>query len=222
VSKPWIPRIVPGRRDRAGGRARAGLRELGAMVLIGLAAGIAVALWPRLDSGPAPEGHEPTAANAPAADPWAESRRSRAILQRQEAPPPPAVPREEAVAAPAGRALPAAVRVLDGDTFDHGGVRIRIADIDTPELQGRCAYESELALRAAGRLRTLLAAGPFDLERTGARDIDVHGRKLRVVTRGGRSLGGQMVAEGLARPWRGHREPWCQGDRVLRIWDGHE
>ena len=58
-------------------------------------------------------------------------------------------------------------------------------------------------------MSALLREGPFELRRTGMRDHDVYGRKLRVVTRSGRSLGETMVAEGLARPWRGRREPWC-------------
>ncbi len=102
-----------------------------------------------------------------------------------------------------------AVRVIDGDTFDHRGERIRIADIDTPEVRGRCPYETQLAARATARLGALLAAGPFMLETIGGRDEDRYGRKLRIVTRGGRSLGDQLVAEGLARTWTGRREPWC-------------
>jgi len=105
-------------------------------------------------------------------------------------------------------ARPAAVRVIDGDTFDHGGERIRIADIDTPELRARCSREAQLAAAAAARLRSLLAAGPFELKRLG-RDEDRYGRKLRVVMRGGRSLGDVLVSEGLARTWTGRREPWC-------------
>jgi endonuclease YncB( thermonuclease family) len=54
----------------------------------------------------------------------------------------------------------------------------------------------------------LLAAGPFELRMLG-RDVDRYGRKLRVVVRDGRSLGDQLVAEGLARTWTGRREPWC-------------
>ena len=54
----------------------------------------------------------------------------------------------------------------------------------------------------------LLAAGPFELSPVD-RDEDRYGRKLRVVTRNGRSLGDQLVAEGLARTWTGRREPWC-------------
>jgi endonuclease YncB( thermonuclease family) len=100
------------------------------------------------------------------------------------------------------------VRVVDGDTFDYAGERIRIADIDTPELRSRCVEEGRLARAATARLKSLLAAGPFELKRLG-RDEDRYGRKLRVVVRGGRSLGDVLVAEGLARTWTGRREPWC-------------
>ncbi len=100
------------------------------------------------------------------------------------------------------------VRVIDGDTFDYAGERIRIADIDTPELRARCAEESRLARAATDRLKALLAAGPFELKRLG-RDEDRYGRKLRIVTRGGRSLGDVLVSEGLARTWTGRRRPWC-------------
>ena len=101
------------------------------------------------------------------------------------------------------------VRVIDGDTFDLAGERIRIADIDTPEVDGRCAYESDLASRATTRMRALLSEGPFELHPIAGRDEDRYGRKLRIVTRGGRSLGDTLVAEGLARTWTGRREPWC-------------
>jgi endonuclease YncB( thermonuclease family) len=103
----------------------------------------------------------------------------------------------------------ASVRVVDGDTFWYGDEKIRIADIDTPEVKGRCAHESRLAARATDRMSELLQAGPFELRTISGRDVDRYGRKLRVVTRGGRSLGDQLVAEGLARTWTGRREPWC-------------
>ena len=107
-------------------------------------------------------------------------------------------------------ASPADVRVIDGDTFDYGGMRIRIADIDTPEVNGRCAYETELAARATRRLDSLLNEATFELHPTSdGRDEDAYGRKLRLVTRGGRSVGDMLVAEGLARTWSGRREPWC-------------
>lgn len=100
--------------------------------------------------------------------------------------------------------------VVDGDTFWLDGVKIRIADIDTPEIsEPKCDSEYELGMKATYRLRELLNEGPFELNSIGSRDEDRYGRKLRVVVRNGRSLGDQLVSEGLARTWSGRREPWC-------------
>lgn len=100
--------------------------------------------------------------------------------------------------------------VVDGDTFWLGGEKIRIADIDAPETHPpRCEYEARLGDEATERLLALLNEGPFTL-RSADRDEDRYGRKLRIVLSGGRSVGGVLVSEGLARAWTGHREPWCQ------------
>ena len=100
--------------------------------------------------------------------------------------------------------------VVDGDTFWLDGEKVRVADIDTPEVsQPRCAAERALGDRATNRLVTLLNEGPFELAKVGDKDKDQFGRKLRVVLRSGHSLGDQLVAEGLARSWTGRREPWC-------------
>ncbi len=106
------------------------------------------------------------------------------------------------------------VGIVDGDTFDHRGQRIRIADIDTPEMRSDCAAEVSLARAARDRLSVLLAQGPFELHRID-RDEDQYGRKLRVVVRGGQSIGDRLVAEGLARTWSGRREPWCSAGRLI-------
>lgn len=100
--------------------------------------------------------------------------------------------------------------VVDGDTLWLEGVKIRIADIDTPEISTpRCDSEYALGIQARDRLLDLLNEGEFGVQAIGTRDEDQYGRKLRVITRGGRSLGDQLVSEGLARTWTGHREPWC-------------
>ncbi|UZK64868.1 thermonuclease family protein [Sphingomonas sp. M1-B02] len=99
--------------------------------------------------------------------------------------------------------------VVDGDTIWMAGERIRVADIDAPERHPpRCADEARLGEAATLRLQALLNAGPVTLE-TGARDADRYGRKLRILTRNGRSLGDQLVDEGLARAWEGRRRAWC-------------
>ena len=100
--------------------------------------------------------------------------------------------------------------VVDGDTIWLEGVKIRIADIDTPEISSpQCDAEYERGIRARDRLVALLNEGEFELRPIGSRDEDRYGRKLRVVIRDGRSLGDQLVGEGLARTWTGRREPWC-------------
>ncbi|WP_342780177.1 thermonuclease family protein [Devosia ginsengisoli] len=89
------------------------------------------------------------------------------------------------------------------------GVKIRIADINTPEVSSpACGAEAALGRRATTRLRELLSAGSFELQ-PADRDEDVYGRKLRVVVRGGHSIGDTLVAEGLAHHWRGYKESWC-------------
>lgn len=100
--------------------------------------------------------------------------------------------------------------VVDGDTFWLEGEKIRIADIDTPEIsEPKCDAEYQLGMKATHRLRDLLNEGAFEVRPIGNRDEDRFGRKLRVVVRGGQSLGDQLVSEGLARTWTGRRQPWC-------------
>lgn len=100
--------------------------------------------------------------------------------------------------------------VVDGDTLWLNGSKIRVADIDTPEVGSpQCDYEYELGMQATYRFRDLLNEGPFALQGIAGRDEDKYGRKLRVITRNGQSIGDMLVGEGLARTWAGRREPWC-------------
>ena len=100
--------------------------------------------------------------------------------------------------------------VVDGDTFWLRGQKIRIADIDTPELSPpRCERERERGLAAKQRLLDILNSGPLSFKTT-ARDEDRFGRKLRIVYRERRSVGDILVAEGLARKWEGSRRSWCE------------
>ncbi|MUZ74446.1 thermonuclease family protein [Agrobacterium vitis] len=99
--------------------------------------------------------------------------------------------------------------VVDGDTFWFQSEKIRIADIDTPELSPpHCEAERIRGEAAKSRLLALLNAGPFSLV-PGLRDEDQYGRKLRTVTRKAQSLGDVLIDEGLARRWDGARHGWC-------------
>lgn len=99
--------------------------------------------------------------------------------------------------------------VVDGDTFWMEGEKIRILDIDTPELHpARCPEEERLGRAAKARLHALLNGGAVTLERTG-RDRDRYGRLLRRVQVDGRSVGAVLIGEGLARAYAGGRRGWC-------------
>lgn len=99
--------------------------------------------------------------------------------------------------------------VVDGDTIWYEGRKIRIADINTPEISSPgCASEKQLGEQAKFRLLALLNEGNFSLQSID-RDQDKYGRDLRIITRGGQSLGEILVTEGLAERWQGYRRDWC-------------
>ena len=117
-------------------------------------------------------------------------------------------------AATAAILLSGPIVTIDGDTIDADGRRIRIANIDAPELRtAKCDAERRLGLVAKHRLEELLASGPVTLTPGDPRDgrtRDRHGRVLGTLSIDGRDVGQLMIRENLARPWTGRREPWCE------------
>ena len=109
----------------------------------------------------------------------------------------------------AAGAICAAPTAHDGDSVRCGGERIRIANIDAPELPGspkckgaRSPYadcDFATGLRARDALRAFLATGPLKVQRFGP---DRYGRTLARVTVNGRDAGEYLVRLGLARRWR--------------------
>lgn len=100
--------------------------------------------------------------------------------------------------------------VVDGDTIHFAGIKIRVADIDTPEIHDyKCEQELERGLRAKSRLLELVNEGPFKIISTDGDDTDQFGRKLRRLVRNGLSLGEFLIDEGLARRYAGGRRSWC-------------
>lgn len=96
--------------------------------------------------------------------------------------------------------------VVDGDTLWWQGEKIRIADIDAPELHGRCQAERALAIAARDRLAQLVNARSVTIARTGK---DRFGRTLARLSVDGRSIGEQLKREGLAVRWP-NRKDWCR------------
>src|SRR5690606_22072730 len=105
---------------------------------------------------------------------------------------------------------PAEIRVWDGDSIRLGTTRqsepVRIFKIDAPEIEGQCAYESDLALQFKIRLAELLNGQRIEILHQGT---DRYGRTLAAIHVEGRDVGDILVGEGLARTWAGRREPWC-------------
>lgn len=105
---------------------------------------------------------------------------------------------------------PAEMRVWDGDSIRLGlasdAEAVRIFNI-APEIEGQCAYESDLAQRSKNRLAALLAGQRVEIQRQGT---DRYGRTLAALSVNGVDAGDVLVSEGLARTWSGRREPWCE------------
>ena len=100
--------------------------------------------------------------------------------------------------------------VVDGDTIWAMGEKVRLADIDAPEVfSPDCDWERIMGERSTTRLTELLNQGDVALQASGSRDRDKYGRLLRVATVNGRSVGDQLIAEGLAYQWGRHQRGWC-------------
>ena len=99
------------------------------------------------------------------------------------------------------------VTVHDGDTIRCGLERVRLADIDAPELPGSpvCAgYKAsrswcdyKLAYRSKAALEAFLDTGKVEIVRQGE---DRFGQTLAIVKVNGASAGDHMIAQKLARP----------------------
>jgi endonuclease YncB( thermonuclease family) len=100
------------------------------------------------------------------------------------------------------------IYAFDGDTFVMGGRRIRIANIDAPELHPpRCAEEQRLGMAAKEKLQQLLGSGNVTISGSAH---DRYGRDLRYVEVNGQDVGEAMLSAGLARSYHGEkRQGWC-------------
>ncbi len=102
-------------------------------------------------------------------------------------------------------------RVIDGDTIQNwaSGERIRISNIDAAETgdRARCSAERRHGEAAKSEARRLFSSARSVVVRN--EGFDIYGRTLAHVMLDGHDFGETIIGENLARPWRGHREPWC-------------
>lgn len=121
----------------------------------------------------------------------------------------------------AAYAVPAVVDyVLDGDTFAAAvniapdiaiTVRVRLTNVDTPEIKGGCASEISLANQAKQITSDLLSKGAT-VELNNIKDDKYLGRiDASVALPDGRDLGEILIQKGVARKYYGGtRQPWCE------------
>ena len=117
-------------------------------------------------------------------------------------------------------AVPARVGyIVDGDTFAARvllqddieiSVRVRLRNVDTPELHGQCIEEIIMANIARDRLAQLIPVGSV-VELKNVKDDKYLGRiDANVIMPDGRDAGDLLVAEKLGRPYSGGRRTgWC-------------
>ncbi len=117
-------------------------------------------------------------------------------------------------------AIPATVDyIFDGDTFAaHIHVtnniqipaRVRLMNIDTPEINGKCDFEIQAAKRAKARLADLIPVGTV-VELAEIKDDKYLGRiDAYVFDSKNRDVGEILINENLGRKYNGgHRDGWC-------------
>ena len=100
------------------------------------------------------------------------------------------------------------IYVIDGDTFDLNGTRIRVVGIDAPETHpARCPYEATLGAAATQKLAELLRGRPLWVS---GLKTDRYGRAVAVVRVNGEDVADAMIGSGLARNYEGkQRQGWC-------------
>ena len=116
--------------------------------------------------------------------------------------------------------------VIDGDTVEIRGTRIRLHGIDAPESRQlctrppgqswRCGQQAALALSDRIGRRSVICV---------ARDTDRYGRTIAVCSQGGVDLNAWMVAEGWAVAYRQYSRDYVLADTEARsagrnIWSG--
>jgi endonuclease YncB( thermonuclease family) len=116
-------------------------------------------------------------------------------------------------------------RVIDGDTIDLSGQRIRLFGIDAPEKGQVCDQQGQVrdcGAWSARVLRDLIGTDPVQCR---ARDTDRYGRTVATCTVAGRDLGEMMVGQGAARAYTRYSARYLAHERAAKtqgigIWAG--
>ena len=107
--------------------------------------------------------------------------------------------------------------VVDGDTIDVGGVRVRLEGIDAPEQAQTCSkgwWKAWPAGRKASKTLQNLIAGQVVTCRSRGRGT--YGRMLGVCSAGGQELNAEMVRRGQAWAFVKYSQTYVDQERLAR------
>ena len=117
-------------------------------------------------------------------------------------------------------------RVVDGDTLDFNGLRVRLHGIDAFEHDQVCSRSdgSGFACGAAARDSLTKAIGNSPVACV-KRDVDHYGRMVAVCRVGDRDLGAKVVLDGAALAYRRYSGDYIDEENVANAtrsgaWDG--
>lgn len=121
--------------------------------------------------------------------------------------------------------LTGVARVIDGDTLEVAGVKVRLFGIDAPEEDQPCSVGQAIVAcgeLATMELRRLVGAGEIRCE---VRDTDRYGRLVSVCTSAGKDVGAEMVASGWATAYTRYSRDYVEQERAaksanLGLWQG--
>jgi endonuclease YncB( thermonuclease family) len=109
------------------------------------------------------------------------------------------------------------VRVIDGDTLDVGGERVRLEGIDAPELAQTCPRRLvgtwDCGRAAAQELRRQVQGRDLDCQ---PRGTDKYGRTLGVCYIAGRDVNALMVRHGFAWAFRKYSLSYMREEEAAR------
>lgn len=121
------------------------------------------------------------------------------------------------VAAPAAAAtVSGPATVIDGDSLEVSGKRVRLFGIDAPEATQTCERDGErwaCGKASTARLRALIGGEPVTCN---GDDVDQYGRLLAVCTLAGVDLNRTMVAEGWATAFHRYSEDYALDETRAR------
>ena len=137
--------------------------------------------------------------------------------------------RHVAHAAPSGQvsgvALTGSARIIDGDTLEVRGTRVRLYGIDAPEHAQRCRSGGRLWSCGRAATRALSSRIGQNAVSCKIRDQDRYGRSIAVCRTRGEDVNAWMVTEGWAFAYRKYSRRYVAEEMAARtarrgVWQG--